>query len=218
MTSNGRAGLKPGYAWLQWGPWQVSDNTLEQGQDVDRGWFRSFRRSDKSLVLSKCLLNKQLNAEVSGRGLPHIPDPISCAPPSHGWGQRPLIWGSLAGCAYSLRTHFTCSFLPLAVELLYIQDFTMGAQQVFDEPHQELLRRTSPRPAHQWPKTQGQSAQEWHLCTEVHLEVPNALCPAGCSGKLRAGICGGEFVAGGESAQVIPHNSLETRVSVTLSY
>lgn len=51
-------------------------------------------------------------------------------------------------------------FSPLPKELLYIQDFTAGAQRMFDEPHQEFARCTSPRLIHNSPKTQGQSPQE----------------------------------------------------------
>ena len=107
---------------------------------------------------------------------------------------QPLLWsfwqaGPTSSKALIQHVHF--SHVPVE-----IQDFTMGAQQMLDEPHKELLRPMSPILVHQWPKTQGQSVQEWPLHTEVHPEadVPNDLCPACCSGKPRAGICGGEVM------------------------
>lgn len=118
---------------------------------------------------------------------------------------RPLIWDPWHAVLSSSKALTECvPFSPLPKELLYIQDFTAGAQRMFDEPHQEFARCTSPRLIHNSPKTQGQSPQEWHLCTEVAPEAdgPKAFCPACCSGNLRVGVCG-KSVCGGEPSQAL---------------
>ena len=111
---------------------------------------------------------------------------LSCTPLSHSHSEV------LAGWAYFFQsTHSTCSFLPRACRNSRLHNgsstnvgwTTQGASKT----HVSYISS---------PMTQGQSVQEWPLHTEVHPEadVPNDLCPACCSGKPRAGICGEEVM------------------------